>query len=170
MPIFYMICGIPASGKSTVAQEIASTENAVVLSSDEIRRELYKRKMYNRNQNEETFKLLRSRLTETFSSGKNIVIDAINRRKSERKQYAERAKKKGYYTICVYCKKDSGYALYANRMRNGAKRVPDKVVLKNHQLFVPPDESEGWDEIRINDGNKYSIEVEHQKSKHDIKN
>jgi len=62
MPIFYMICGIPASGKSTVAQEIASTENAVVLSSDEIRRELYKRKMYNRNQNEETFKLLRSRL------------------------------------------------------------------------------------------------------------
>ena len=54
-------------------------------------------------------------------------------------------------------------------MRNDAKRVPDKVIMKSHQLFVPPDESEGWDEVRVNDGNKYSIEVEHQKKQKQYK-
>lgn len=36
---FYMMIGLPASGKSTIAKEIAKSEDAVIVSSDEIRRE-----------------------------------------------------------------------------------------------------------------------------------
>jgi len=162
MPIFYLMCGIPASGKSTVAQKIAAMENAVILSPDDIRRELFKDNKYNLRQNKQVFRLFRLRLTEAFKSGENIVIDAINRRGYERKKYAERAKKKGYHTICVYCKKDRHYALYANNMRDEAKRVPDGVINTNCYFFTTPDKNEGWDEIRVNDGNKYSVEIERQ--------
>lgn len=36
---FYMMIGLPASGKSTIAKEIAESEDAVIVSSDEIRKE-----------------------------------------------------------------------------------------------------------------------------------
>ena len=163
MPLFYLICGIPASGKSTIAKQIAAETHFIVISPDEIRRELYPGKKYNPKQNEKTFRIFKSRITETFKAGDNIIIDAINRRPSERKQFAERAKKKGYHTICVYCKKDRKYAIHANRMRDESKRVPDEVIARNYNHFVPPNESEGWNEIRVNDGNKYSIEKEQQK-------
>ena len=163
MPLFYLICGIPASGKSTIAKQIAAENHFIVISSDEIRQELYPGKKYNPKQNEKTFRIFKSRITEAFKAENNIIIDAINRRPSERKLLAERAKKKGYHTVCVYCKKDSKYAVKANRMRDEAKRVPDEVIINNHNLFNPPTESESWDEIRVNDGNKYSIETEKQK-------
>ena len=37
----HMFIGIPASGKSTLAQKIAPTINAEILSTDKIREELY---------------------------------------------------------------------------------------------------------------------------------
>ena len=37
---FYMMIGLPASGKSTIAKEISESEDAVIVSSDEIRREM----------------------------------------------------------------------------------------------------------------------------------
>ena len=38
---FYMIVGIPGSGKSTIAEEIALKEPAIIVSSDVIRGDLY---------------------------------------------------------------------------------------------------------------------------------
>lgn len=36
---FYMMIGLPASGKSTIAKGMAKSEDAVIVSSDEIRKE-----------------------------------------------------------------------------------------------------------------------------------
>lgn len=36
----YMMIGLPGSGKSTIAKEISKSEDAVIVSSDEIRKEL----------------------------------------------------------------------------------------------------------------------------------
>lgn len=40
-PTMTMMVGLPASGKSTYAREIAKENNAIVLSSDAIRWELF---------------------------------------------------------------------------------------------------------------------------------
>ena len=40
----YMMIGLPASGKSTIAKELSKSEEAIVVSSDEIRKELNKDK------------------------------------------------------------------------------------------------------------------------------
>lgn len=39
MSKMYMMIGLPASGKSTIAKEIAKSEDAIIVSSDEIRKE-----------------------------------------------------------------------------------------------------------------------------------
>jgi predicted kinase len=164
MPLFILICGTPASGKSSVAKMIAEDVNAVILSFKEIRKEANKKEEYG-SVNEKVRQILRIKLREKLMSGDNIVLDAINRVRSERKEYVYWAKMRGYDTICVYCTKDYDYAIYANSMRNKMTRVSEDIIIKNYNLFIPPDESEGWDEIYINDGNKYSVEIERQKVK-----
>lgn len=41
MPTFYMMCGLPGSGKSTQAKKMAEKLNASIFSSDAIRKEKY---------------------------------------------------------------------------------------------------------------------------------
>ena len=41
MPQMIMMVGLPASGKSTKAQELAKEYNATIFSSDALRKELY---------------------------------------------------------------------------------------------------------------------------------
>ena len=41
-----IICGLPGVGKTTVAKELAPLVNAVILSTDKIRKELLSRPMY----------------------------------------------------------------------------------------------------------------------------
>ena len=40
-----IICGLPGVGKTTVAKELAPLVNAVILSTDKIRKELFSRPM-----------------------------------------------------------------------------------------------------------------------------
>ena len=40
-PILYVMMGLPASGKSTFADEIATSQNATIISSDALRKEWY---------------------------------------------------------------------------------------------------------------------------------
>jgi predicted kinase len=165
MPIFYLICGIPASGKSSVAEKIAAKTSAVIISSDEIRRKIYKDKVYNPNQNKETFAMVRRQFRTALNSNQNIILDAINAWPSERKLYGSRAKKRGYRIVCVFCEKHYIYAINANRVRGDEykKNIPAHIIKKHYYKFRPPDKSEGWDEIQINNGDRYSVVIERQK-------
>jgi len=43
-----MICGLPGVGKSTVARQLAPLINGVVISSDELRKHLFRKPKYTR--------------------------------------------------------------------------------------------------------------------------
>jgi len=160
MKKFYMMCGISASGKSTVAREISEIENATIISSDDIRQELWPGERYRSERNAEIFRTLESRLAEMLSAGKNVIIEAIFSDALKRKLYVEQVKSKDYQAVCIYCEKNLNNAIHSNSMRDLAKRVSDGVIIDQYIRFDVPDMSEGWDEIRINDGNKYSEEFE----------
>ena len=149
MPVFYMICGIPMSGKSSIAKKISKTENAVIFSFDKIKRELHNGDIYYPNYNKETLLTIQSRVGDALKKRENVVIDAVNKNKFERKRYIKQAKNRGYYTVCVYCKKDYDYAIHENRMRDETKKIPEDILKQACDSFTPPDEKEGWDEIRI---------------------
>ena len=61
MPTVYVMCGIHASGKSTIAKKIAAFDKAVILSAEEIRRELFRGQKFNSIQNEATYRMIWNR-------------------------------------------------------------------------------------------------------------
>ncbi len=61
---FYLLVGLPASGKSTIAKEIAKSEDAVIVSSDEIRREFGN--VNDQSQNEKVFEEVEKRLKQNI--------------------------------------------------------------------------------------------------------
>jgi predicted kinase len=52
--------GLPASGKSSIAKKIAKSEDAVIVSSDDIRKELGN--INDQSQNEKVFEIAEKRL------------------------------------------------------------------------------------------------------------
>ena len=71
----HMFIGIPASGKSTLANELAPLINAEILSTDKIREELYKDETIQGNWNE-IESLLHERLKEYIRQNKQVILDA----------------------------------------------------------------------------------------------
>lgn len=75
-PTFYMMVGVPGSGKSTYARQIP---DATVLSSDDIRAEIGAdggdKKMH-----KQVFTILHERVKEALSAGNDVVYDATNLR------------------------------------------------------------------------------------------
>lgn len=86
IPTFVMMVGLPASGKSTYAKELAEEMKAVICSSDAIRKELYDDEN-SQNNNEEVFKLLHSRIKECLREGKNVIYDATNINSKRRRAF-----------------------------------------------------------------------------------
>jgi predicted kinase len=76
-PKFIMMCGLPASSKSTFAQELAKVENAIVLSSDQMRLELYGDET-DQEHNGEIFNEIYRRAIRHLKNQKSIIIDATN--------------------------------------------------------------------------------------------
>ena len=71
----HMFIGIPASGKSTLANELAPLINAEILSTDKIREELYKDETIQGNWNE-IESLLHERLKKYIRQNKPVILDA----------------------------------------------------------------------------------------------
>ena len=76
-PIFFMLVGLPYSGKSVQAEKLKEQYGAVVHSSDAIREEVLG-DIQDQNNNGKVFEVLHRRVFEDLSAGKNVVYDATN--------------------------------------------------------------------------------------------
>jgi len=160
MQKLYIVCGIPVSGKTSVAGKIAEKERAVIISFDEIRRALFPGKKYRPSQIKPVFNELWLRLMNSLSAGQSIVIDAMNKTPAERIRYIQAGKEHGYQIVCIFCKKHFSHAVIENKRRNVKDRYPESLIGKLYHEFIPPDVSEGWDVIFVMDGDWYSAGVD----------
>jgi predicted kinase len=84
-----MLCGLPASGKSHYALDLQrimsneTNEKAVIVSSDNIRKELYGDENIQGNP-EEVFKLVHERILSSLDNGLNVIYDATNLKRKYR--------------------------------------------------------------------------------------
>jgi predicted kinase len=77
VPKFIMLIGVPGSGKSTKAKELAEEYNATIFSSDSYRVKLCGNES-DQTKNDEVFKLLYADLKEALQSGTSCILDATN--------------------------------------------------------------------------------------------
>lgn len=76
-PYFIQMVGIPGSGKTIKAVELAKEHNAILLSSDAIRAELTGDSS-DQTVNDKVFELMFKRTVVALAEGKSVVYDATN--------------------------------------------------------------------------------------------
>ena len=140
----YMMIGLPGSGKSWEAKEIAERENAVIVSSDAIRGELYGDESCQDNPRK-VFEIVEKRVRKTLSSGRSVIMDATNISGKRRAEWVSQMKMYGAEMIAVYL--DTPISICIERQDFRQRKVPVDVIRRMQRQFQAPVKKEGWDEI-----------------------
>lgn len=144
-PTYYIMVGIPGSGKSTYALTLGER----IFSSD-MYRELLTGDTNNQLSNDAVFKLLHKDIRECLSSGKSCILDATNVSRKDRRKSLEAAKGLDCITCAVViC---PPYEVCLERNRGRSRIVPDEVMDKMVRRFEFPQKFEGFDNIIVHNG------------------
>lgn len=142
-PTFTMLVGLPASGKSTYANE--NGDDALWLSSDNLRQEIYG------DINDQTdpamiFQEMAKRTKEALKDGQSVIYDATNISRKKRKGLLQQLPK-GVHKKVVYMTTPFKTAVTFNHVRE--RTVPYDAIKRMYKNLQVPIFSEGWDEIEF---------------------
>lgn len=143
LPKLIIMVGLPGSGKSTRARELAVTENCIVLSSDSIRKELSGSEQ-DQTQNDKVFKLLYQRMNDLLSKGESVIVDATNTTIKSRKRILSECRCPCYKEVQLVA---TPVDECASRDRFRERSVGVEVIKKFEQSFQCPQYFEGFDSI-----------------------
>lgn len=140
----YLMVGYPGSGKSTILKQILKDENDLVLSSDDLREELFGFQDQTRN-NELFIELYRR--AENHKDKGNVYIDSTALTKKDRARCIERLKE-FFEVFCINVLRPIDELIAVNKSREGTeKHIPDdkfRDILKRYQM---PTYQEGFEKI-----------------------
>lgn len=139
-----MMIGCPASGKSTIANEISKSFPFEILSADLIREEITG-SVEDQSKNKEVFNILYERLKENLREGKNVILDNTNINKEYRGMVFNHIKDINCTKIAYLCTKNEEDLHKDNLFR--PHPVPDHIIDKFIRLFEMPSLAEGFDKI-----------------------
>ena len=147
-PKLMVMCGLSASGKSTIAKEFAEKENYEIVSSDAIRAEICPGGVTDQSMNDQVFKLYHQRICGWLMVGRNVIADATNITLKSRRGIFETIKDIDCEKIAYVMTKDFDLCIYDDLGR-GEKRVSSKVIAKQLYKYQIPFYEEGFDKIVI---------------------
>lgn len=148
----YMMIGIPASGKTSLAEQIAKSEDAEIVSSDSIRKELYGDENI-QGDNNKVFRILQDRIIKGLKNNKNMIYDATNISYKTRMTFLQRLNKLDVEKIAIMVATPYEQCLIRNSQRE--RQVPEEVIKRMYKNFYVPQYFEGWDDIQIKYTNNY---------------
>ena len=124
----YVLVGAPGAGKSTHAAKLAETENAVVISGDDVRQELYGSAEIQGNWAD-----IWDRIDELVSEscGMNIVLDGTHYKRSYREEAITLLRSYGYSRVEAVIM-DASWATCLARNFKRERNVPDYIVKEMH--------------------------------------
>lgn len=90
MAIIIIICGLPGVGKTTISKDLARLINAVILSTDKIRKELFPRPTYTRQERRLVYDILTLLAEYLYNANVNCILDATFNTEYSRKRLKDR--------------------------------------------------------------------------------
>lgn len=151
-PKLIFMVGLSASGKSTIAKELAKKEDCIIISSDAIRGEICDGGVSDQSKNEEVFKIFHRRIRENLSAGQNVIADATNIKIKSRAAIFNVIKDIECEKIAYVMTKQ-----YEDCIRDNVDReypVPEEVINRQICSYQIPFIEEGFDNIIIHNNNK----------------
>lgn len=146
VPTMTMMVGLVASGKSTYAEKLAKETDAIVLSSDDIRWELFGDET-DQKHNQKVFQELHKRAKEYLHNGRNVILDSTNISSKRRRAFLNELKKIDCVKNCIIMATPYEQCLKNNR--NRARQVHEWVIERMYRKWQTPAMFEGWDDICI---------------------
>lgn len=133
-----IVCGLPGVGKTTIAKHLASLINAVVLSTDKIRKELISNPTYKKQEKKLIYNVLLMIAKYLHQAGINCILDATFNTENSRKEVR---KKLGLYQeqICIVeciCPED----IVISRLKDRKKDYSDadiSIYKKMKRIYEP---------------------------------
>lgn len=151
IPTLYMMIGIPASGKSSIAKTIQSSfqndeDKPNIYSSDTLRKELFG-DVNDQTHNKEVFQELHRRVKKDLRNGKSAIYDATNIKKKRRMSFLNELQKVNCRKVACVVLAPYEVCLAQNRERE--RSIPEKTIRKMYLHWQPPHYHEGFDNIII---------------------
>jgi len=99
-----IVCGLPGSGKTTIAEALAKRLKAPHISSDIIRKQMHERPDYSEDEKRIVYKAMASRALEMFRGGEEtVVLDATYYKKEYLEMAKKAAQKAGSMMLIIEC-------------------------------------------------------------------
>lgn len=144
-----MMCGLPASGKTTLAKKISRRYNMEIISSDSIRKELYGDESVQQD-NSKVFRLVQDRLVNYINKGQSVIMDATNLVSKKRRNFINEIKKrtKILFSSIIIITSTTLHECFVNNL-NRERHVSEEVIRKMKKTFQMPCYQEGFSHILI---------------------
>lgn len=144
MTTFYMMVGLPASGKSAYAESLAEEMDCIVVSSDGIRAEWYGDEAVQGDPSK-IFLEVELRCKNTLGAGQSVIMDATNMNAKKRANFLRQMPQ--CYKTCVVMAVP--FDVCVKRDEERSRSVGPAVMEKMRRNFQMPYYNEGWDHIEI---------------------
>lgn len=144
MTKFYMMVGLPASGKSTYAKLLAEEIDGIVVSSDGIRAEWYGDEAIQGDAGK-IFREVEQRCKNALGAGQSVVMDATNMNAKKRTNFLRQMP--SCYKACIVMAVSFDVCIARDEKRS--RSVGPAVMEKMRKSFQMPYYNEGWDHIEI---------------------
>lgn len=123
--MLYLFCGLPGTGKTTVAKELASLTGGVVLRTDKIRKQLMSDPQYTPEEKRLVYDAMLRTAGSMLRAGAVVILDATFHLRKEREAAKEIARKAGAECVVIEVKCDEKTVLKILRKRKAGNDESD---------------------------------------------
>ena len=133
-----LICGLPGVGKTTIAKNLAPLIDAVILSSDKIRKELIPNPTYTKEERKLIYDVMVLIAAYLQNSGTNIILDATFNKEDSRNTVNQRIRvpRDEFFIIECVCSEN----IIISRIKNRKEDYSDadiSVYKKMKKIYEP---------------------------------
>ena len=139
MSVIITLVGIPASGKSTFAEEYRK-KGYVIASTDEARKTLYGDEAIQGNI-KDVLRVVYGIVEDAVKNHKNVVVDSTALTPGERMQILRFPAR--HIAVCFDTPIDT--CLCRNRKRE--RHIPEKIIFQMYERMIYPSEKEGFEKV-----------------------
>ena len=148
-PKLYLMCGVPASGKSYFAEKHMDEEKDVYISRDQVRFEMVPDTDEYFSREKEVYEEWTKRIVWALNAGFNVWADATHLNKRSRAKTFHALTKKGIDfsmidVTALVMDIPFSVCMERNSKRSGRYQVPESAMRNMVNSFHKPDEDEKW--------------------------